>query len=260
MNHDPESCWMAVYSAYYDASGSETAPDEPIVVTGVVGKEAGWLALERAWLAVLRAHNVPYIHMKEIEYGKSPFVGTAKNHALFNRLVRVIKDHTRKTFHIRLVPSDVAAVAVEYDLSLAGGAYALAAQAAIANVDNWFRAHTKPAPLHHFVEKGDTGQQHFRRLQSAEEDPATILPSKSPITGERFVPFQVADFLGYEHRRAMKYQLRDGQIEMRESLAVILKNLPVDRFMVDQEMLVKLCNDNPDLLPRRNAKRPPSQD
>src|SRR5947209_8051688 len=64
-SRDPRRCWMALFQAYYDASGTQSAPDGGLCVVGLVSSEEKWLKFEPRWEAVLNEFGVTAHHMKE---------------------------------------------------------------------------------------------------------------------------------------------------------------------------------------------------
>ena len=65
---------MTVYQAYYDASGCRTAPDEPLVVTGVLAKQSEWKRFDEAWYRGLTRYGLRYIHLAELVNPNSPII------------------------------------------------------------------------------------------------------------------------------------------------------------------------------------------
>jgi hypothetical protein len=261
LNHDPERCYLAVYFAYYDASGNQDH-ESALIVAAVVAREDKWLKMELAWKRHLAAFDVPYVHMKEFA-GGAPFAALRADHVrqklFFDGLQRLSKTNLNKVFLKRIVPSDFEAMRHEYDVSLMGGAYAIAAHACIAEVEMWIAAKGDQSRVLHIVEQGDVGQSGLMRLQALEANPAVVRPKLDPVEQSHFVPFQVADWFAYEHAVDVRRRLANDKRNRRASVIAQRLNVPISATMIDQEILRLMCEDNPELLPRRNAERPSSQ-
>jgi hypothetical protein len=61
---------MAVISGYFDDSRKE---NYVLTLAGLVGDEDQWQHFENRWADLLKKHDVPYLHMKEMMRPKGPF-------------------------------------------------------------------------------------------------------------------------------------------------------------------------------------------
>jgi len=133
---------MAMWTAYHDASGSETSSlKAPMALAGLCSTELDWLRFESEWEAVLnhRKFNVPYLHMKEFAHSKpgSPFESwkgqEEKRAAFLAALIRVIGKHVKRCQVLYVGPGvyDEANKKYRIDDGIAG-TYALAGSSATA--------------------------------------------------------------------------------------------------------------------------------
>src|SRR5207249_3510830 len=118
LNHDPRQCWMGVFLAYFDASGT---PDQGVslFVSGFVSSEAKWLKFEKRWLALLGEYDIksPF-HMKEFTAGIKQYAAwkddKPRRQRFMEEAVGIIKRHTRKSFSSGMLLSDFRAWLSEY--------------------------------------------------------------------------------------------------------------------------------------------------
>jgi hypothetical protein len=115
---------MAVYTVYYDASGTDRNLSRPLVVAGLLSTELSWRRFERAWERVLKEFKVPYSHMREFAHSVegSPFEpwkdNEEKRKAFLVALVKVLR-HVKLARLTHVVPKDFDLVNQEFDLTTA---------------------------------------------------------------------------------------------------------------------------------------------
>jgi hypothetical protein len=244
---------MTVYQAFYDASGSETAPNEPLVVTGVLAKQSGWAQLDEAWNRGLTKYGLPYIHLTELVNPKSPHHPLLDDANFFRTFVQPIKQFTLKTFYVRLIPADFTLVGLEYDLKSGyGGAYAITAATALQIIEKWWRARSSRVDeLQHYFEHGDRGQATLRPYLAAHEGTAEILTARDEASGRYVIPFQVADICGYGHRKHVKeYLAGSGKLPPKQ-VGLFQRHLPFGQFMMTADHLRDTCTNYPLAFPKR---------
>lgn len=88
---------MAILRAYFDDSGDEE--NQQIVASslcGYIGKLEDWQYFEKEWQAILKKHDVPYLHMKEFAHFRKHFAKYKKDSdgriKLLKDLIKVIHD------------------------------------------------------------------------------------------------------------------------------------------------------------------------
>lgn len=262
LNHDPARCWVIAYTAYYDASGQEGEVDAPLVVAGVIAREDKWNKLEVDWKAHLAKFGVPYLHMKEWNKKGGQYAALRSDpeaeRDFLDGTVRLTKKHVNKIFFVRLIPADFHALTDEFMLPEAvGGPYALTASATISHIERWMKLKHPGQRILHLVEDGDDGQHHLHQMQRNEPNPAIIRPSIDE-RGERLVPFQVADCLAYEHRLDVKRRWERDKRDRRQFLIRQRLQLPISPLQIDQEVIRHLCEQSPEMFPRRDGATSPS--
>src|SRR5665213_2319100 len=93
---------MAMYTAFFDASGNHESP-AAMFVAGLVASADEWLAFEREWLALLSANGMesPF-HMTDFKAGAPPYGewlrDIPKQHKFEREAVKIIVKHARHSF------------------------------------------------------------------------------------------------------------------------------------------------------------------
>ena len=248
---------MALFQAYYDASGSEASlRTGGLSVVGVVATEAKWLKFERDWERVLAEYRVDAHHMKHFT-GPTPrtvFDGwDAPTRAkYYQALIASLKRGMQKAFAVNVEPDTLDEVNKHYQFT--EHAYAFAANLCRRYAEKWVVQHHPSAALSHVFEHGDTGQGVL--LQAAKLNdiitglkfPLTIVPKKDG-TGKRYRQFEAADMLAWEVRRAV-LDSRSGH-SFRGSLLAIGKHLPISGARLTAERVLRICASRPDIYPPR---------
>ncbi len=253
---DPTRSFVAIYRAYYDASGSEGA-DAPLTVAGLVATEAKWLAFERLWREVLEQYDVPYFHAKEFVGSRGPFsewAGDEERRAAFlARLVKVIKLGANKMFTVAAHTADFAAVNERFHLLDSCGPYALCAGVCVRRAHDWIMTKGPERVPIHVIESGDAGQGKLTEILGNENLPFSVLPKVDPISGEWVLEFQAADLLAWEFRRGYKDITLAGRMgdSLRRSLREVVMTIPGDQYEVEGGKLRQMCLGNPGEFPPR---------
>lgn len=249
---------VSSHSAYYDASGSQTDGDSPLVIGVVVSSADKWHHFEMEWIKALSDFGMPYLHMKEFTQSKGPFEPFATNKlrrdAFVRRLVGVAARGIDHAFAARLVPSDYAEVNRRYPLEheLCPGPYSFLMLATKGLAEVWVEQHHRYARLNHVVEAGDAGQKILNRWHTQNES-VTLQPKKDAETGQSLPQFQAADLIAYETRLAIKREREGSRIPRRASFRVIRDRIPLIVKKFEQRELFAMCRDNPTLYPRRTT-------
>lgn len=245
-----------MYWAYYDTSGAQSDTSEStIVVMCLVSTAEKWREFEKQWDAALNEFDVPHFHMKEYAHFRGPFEewreDPQRRAALVERLIHIIKNGVDKGLYHSMLLADFEHTNKRYRLAESyargtrdAGAYALLNLATKGEVDAWV-CERSIAGVHHFFERGDAGQ---RALQAFMDGSFAFVPKVDSRTGRRVRPFEAADFLAYEFRKVLD---RNKPAEFRRSLYEIFKHLPIQGWIMDREMMERMCRENPSFFPPR---------
>ena len=252
---------MAIYTAYYDASGTEGDRDRPLVVAGLLASVVGWRRLEREWEATLKRFKVPYSHMKEYAHSTGPFKkwkGKDEQRAAFLAALARALRHVRAGRAFRVLPSDFYVVDREYDLSGVmnspgplGGPYTVSAGNCIASFEVLRRKKHPRQEFEHVVAKGDQGQPRFDYLMRLEGIIPIIKPHKDPRTGRYLRPLEAADLVAYEIGLRISHLLTGSGRQLRKSLRAIQRSVPLRVKKQTQGTMREMCREHPDLFLRR---------
>ncbi len=257
---DPRRCWMALFQAYYDASGSQSSPDSGLAVVGLVANEARWLRFERHWEDVLRDFGVTAHHHKDYTVCArgSDFASwkgeDERRTQYLKALIGALNLGMNKGFVV-VIPPDVLQ-AVNKEVTFGDNGYALAANVCRRYVEKWLNKKHPSAELHHVFEDGDTGQGMLRDLVAFRDiiiglrSPLTVLPKKDP-QGRRLRQFEAADLVAWEARRGVLDSLSPPRVP-RGSLIEIGNLLPIAGTTLTADRLLAICRKRPDLYPPRD--------
>lgn len=256
--HDSERCYFVAYAAYYDASGNQDHPSEPLVVVGLESSEALWSRFDAEWSEMLREFDVGHLHMKEFTSFRGEFKDWRNREPdrrqLMQKATRVLSRAVVRAFSVGIHMDEFHKVNAEYVLAEPfgnnakdAGAYSLAGSTCAALVVVWHYAHRPEHNINHLFEKGDKGQRGLASLIDVSNlglsDGFSIIPKKKP-DGSRVRPFEGADFLAYEHR---KYYMGNKRIP----LDLLHDSIDVDARFFDYAALRAMCEDDPEQFPRR---------
>jgi hypothetical protein len=251
---------MAIYTAYYDASSTEIDQDRPLVVAGLLSTADRWKRFESAWAAVLRRHDLPYIHMKEFAGSHPPFerlAGRERERAtILRRLVAVLKRHVVRAFVFRVLPAEFHEVNERYVLASEAhpSPYPFAAVYCTGLAEQWLKERHATDDVLHVFEKGDRGQGALIRLMEQGVNQIAVRPKEDPTTGAFFAPFQGSDLVAYEHRLEIERRLTTVRSRpAREPLKALQRDIPTDAKYFKLRDLYAFCRAHPEHFPRRSA-------
>src|SRR2546422_1547727 len=259
LNYDPDKCWMAMYTCYYDASSAQDSATKPLVVVGLLSTMKKWLKCENEWDAVLGEFELPYLHMKEFAHSVGPFAALKndldKRAEFLAGLIGVLKRRVNIIFQYRLVPEVFHKFDHEYTLREAlGNPYAFTTMATIRLANEWFESHYPNDQIEHVVEKGDIGQAQLLAQFAGLPYAPTLKPKIEPKTQRHLVPFQAVDLLAYEAYLNINRHLEGKKQVLRKSLAE-LRKIPHCARLCDDEVMQNVIAQNPEALVKRSESR-----
>ena len=154
---------MAVFSAYFDASGSKKDP-RVLTVAGFVARVRKWDRFNDEWSAILSEENVTSMHMTDFASSKKEFVtwkGQSERRRRFIfRLSECIRRNTNKGFASSLILSDYSDLNSEYMLSeYLGQPFTLCMRGCLGGVARWAKKKkVKTENMLIAIEQGDDDQ------------------------------------------------------------------------------------------------------
>jgi hypothetical protein len=235
---------VAVFSAYFDASGTKSE-SAVLTVAGFVARIPKWDRFNQEWKAILAEHNVTQMHMTDFAASRQEFVSwkgqTERRREFVSRLARCIKRNTNKGFASSVILSEYRGVDARFALrERVGKPYTLCTRACLGALKAWAKKkNVKPNHILVFVEQGDEDQGELIRW-AAKEDGFTVVP----LLKGKAQAFQAGDLVGWKTRIALQNVPRMKSEEDRDN---ILRSLDPIKPIVqrnagfDEEALLKIC-------------------
>lgn len=227
LNHDPRDRYMAMFTAYYDASGAPKRPGA-MFVSGVVSSIEKWLAFEEEWPTLLERHGVrrPF-HMTDFvrpdgEYKE--WAGDLKRQAVFLTDIREsIKKHVLVTLSQGIVLADFERLHAEYVVPTAWATpLSYCAFGAWHQLQEWGEHHLgMDDKVEHVYESGDSDWGTFVEL-------ARTIYGFTPIPRNKgdAAPMELCDHLAWEHRHWIEEREKNPHRRTRGSLLALANELP----------------------------------
>lgn len=234
---------MAIYTCYYDASGSEK-DTRTLTACGVIASEKHWRTTEVAWKRVLGRFGVPYFHAQDFVQSKGPFAAWAQNQTVRTGFVKALVAALQDGLDMSMVitgPRDIlASINQRFDLGDFSGAYAHCMSVCIRKSHEWIMNRDLQHMPAHIVEAGDQGQGKLWKILESEGLTFYPRPKRDPVSGEWLPGLQAADFLAWEHRRGFEGMFLDGKRldELRTSFKELLNRVPYEAWDVREDKLI----------------------
>lgn len=248
---DPGSRMMAMFTAYFDASG--TQEQKFVVVAGHIANYYQWRFFEKSWEGTHHEFGVDLpFHMAEFVAARNNPEKYAKQSHARKDYVELAKDRKRADqFFGKLSSPQVLAVncaistAVPMsiyneissllDLRTIVPPYALGARIALECVRKWEKEFDISEPVECIFEEGDFEQGKFTQLMVDEGQGVPIYKKKREFAG-----LQAADHLAWEEHYYQKQRL-SGAGDVRNTLRFTLYSIPKIRREVTRAGLIRLC-------------------
>lgn len=236
---------FAIFSAYFDASGSKSE-HRILTVAGFVSRARKWDKFDEKWSAILKSFKVGAMHMTDFASSGGEFKDWKGKSELrrdfMDQLVKCIKNYTNKGFASSVVIPDYNEVNREYMLSeKIGQPYTLCAMACLGALALWARKkHINVAEMIIAVEHGDQDQGELVGL--AQKDGMTVIP----VPKEKAQAFQAGDIVAWKSRTAIQQALY-GPARSMEDLDSVMRSLkPINSIVqrnggFDKERLLQYC-------------------
>jgi hypothetical protein len=192
----------------------------------------------------LSEFGVSSLHMKRLTAWQGEYAVWERNEvtrtAFLKSLVAVAHDTVEYAVSLRGLPSDFHAVNKRYHLArpFLETPYPFAAIRCMRLVEEWLWRPRPHADLAHIVEKGDLGQGALAALIATGSDHISIQPKRDPQTNEYCTPFQIADFLAYEHGLWYARKLTEEQREIRKSFVALNEAIPIKFLKMNRDEMV----------------------
>jgi len=200
-----------MFTAYFDASGSENDSRTPyLVVAGYLSTAEKWTVFSDLWTKRLQKDGLTYFRMSEYAHSIKEFEGWRpdedRRRRLLNDLIGLVKSYVVGMFGCVVKISAMQAMTNEARDRFHLTAYVLAGRNCAGEVAKWIHESAQGGeapPCELIYEDGDTGQSALTKRLTEDEYPFSFKPKrdtmrKSGLIEPGFVPLQAADILAYE--------------------------------------------------------------
>lgn len=250
---NPQERLMAMFSAYFDASGD--ANNQPrIVVSGYIANYGQWKLIEEAWN---KAHSDfgldrPF-HMSEFvsalenpkyklqKNARRDYVAIAQSPEEAFRFLRVLTNiqmcgvvcGISAIIDMRIY-EEVNSV---LDLRSVIPPYALGARMCIAKVRSWEKTFQASSQVECIFEEGDFEQGKFTDLMVEEGEPCPIYKKKGDFAG-----LEAADMYAWEQASFLRKHDNSSQMDARKEFGMMIHAIPKLHGHAPIETLINLCH------------------
>ncbi len=243
---------MAMFSAYFDASGQDSDPF--FVVAGYVANFGQWQWFESIWREQHRAFNVELpFHMVDFaaacknperyakqRHARQDYVRIASDAINANRFLRSLAIAQATLVHCGIsciIPMNLYnGVSSLLDLRQVVPPYALGARMCIEQLRQWENKFAIGEPTECIFESGDFGQGKFIDLMVDEEQALPIFKKKSEFAG-----LQAADYYAWQQFGVLKGIQRDPNYVARDEVSMLIWGIPKLHFRPNLTTLIKVC-------------------
>jgi hypothetical protein len=231
---------MAVFTAYFDASGS---PDQSpaLALGGLVSTAEKWIDFAKEWEGCLNAFGVSTLHMKDFTQSRREFskwkLDDPPRRRFINGLIKIIEQYVEYTTASTVLLNSYADADQTFCLREFMKPYTLGASTCVSGIIPWAisRGHD-PKRIAYIFEKGDADQSDVSRCWKAQFPEYEISPvflkkrdrHPDPKACGPIRPFEAADLIAYENFRANIAADEDGNVyrdQLRGSF-LRMENLP----------------------------------
>jgi hypothetical protein len=249
-----DSLSVAVFSAYFDASGNKR--DRVLTVAGFVSRVRKWDRFNEEWAAILSSERVSAMHMTDFVSSKAGFESwkgqSDRRREFISRLSDCIRRNTNKGFASSVILSDWRELDAEFMLSeSAGQPFTLCMRSCLGGLARW--AKKKEIETENMlvaIEQGDEDQTEL--IRAARSDGFKVVPlDKKDVTA-----FQAGDLAAWKSRTTIQNAVY-APVESEEDAENIIRSLDPIKAIVqnnggfDKVALRKMCVNGK--LPRRTT-------
>jgi hypothetical protein len=250
---DPRVRLMAMFTAYFDASGN--AVNQPyIIVAGYVANYLQWQLFEGSWRQLHAFYGVELpFHMadfvaalenpkyKDQSHARLDYIALAKQPEKADQFLKQLSMlqvgwmHCAISCIVRMeVYNEISSL---LDLRDIVPPYALAARMCIQRLRQWEQQfQMDEAGVEYIFEEGDFEQGKFTKLMVDEGEAAPIYKKKKDFAG-----LQAADQYAWEQYHFLAKHLGKPEVAGRQSFSALLHGIPRLHTHPTRELLIRLC-------------------
>jgi len=239
---------IGMFQCFFDEGGGEDHGF--IAVCGYVASVERWKRFETDWRAMLKSHEVPYLHMKELAHFNGPYrkwKGDEKGRIAFLRNAGALVCGSADYGFLCVARyADFEKVNRKYYLAENfHSPYALAGRFCIARANSWMREIGRTVKeIDYVFDRGGPDVAGLTELMHRSNcQIPSFKPSRDTETEAGMVQLQAADYFAYELRKAMVDHSNDRYRkpeEFRKSFQAIM-DVAIDQGYYGESELVELC-------------------
>jgi len=226
-----DSQFMALFSAYFDASGNKRKT--VLTVAGFVSRVEKWDRFNEQWKAILKSEGVSSMHMTDFASSLGEFTswkGQSERRKTFvAALANCIRRNTNKGFGNSVILKDYKSIDRDFTLhERVGQPYTLCARTCFGGLRRWAKKKKiNPERILVFVEHGDEDQGEL--VNHAREDGFKI----AALSKEDAVAFEAGDMAAWKFRTAI-HNAAYGPMAGIEDAANIIRSLDPIKAVVQR--------------------------
>lgn len=216
-----KSAYMAMFTAYFDASGH---PDDPnvrsLTVAGFLASTDQWSIFDRRWKKILEKYEVPYLHMKEFSHSQGEFVGwdqdpkKQQRPKFIGELVTLLQKMMRRSFAQTISLDDYRENEKQYKIRKIASPLAITGLRAVRDLVAATKAMHQPLnELLVFFEDGDIDKRNLDDWVNGVLGIKLHFECKGKIKA-----FEACDLLAYEHLQAVRKMIPEPGVYALEDL------------------------------------------
>jgi hypothetical protein len=227
-----------MYTAYFDESGTHDSR-EALVIAGYVANNQQWQEFDREWQEALEDVGVTHFHMRDFAHSLREFKywkgDEARRGEFIKRLVKIIRQNTRRSFSSAIILKDYQKLNEKYQLQELCSPYVICALTCVADIAKWCNARGYIDSALIVFEDGVKYKSEFLRF---------YVPSNfhkiSYAKKHEFVGFQAADFVAWEHLKVYN-QLVSAGLKRHRSSFLALSSMPHDWGVYEASYIERFC-------------------
>ena len=229
-----------MYTAYFDESGTHGS-SEALVIAGYIASNEQWQVFDYEWKQALKDAGVNHFHMRDFAHSLREFKDWKEDEErrgeFLKRLVKIIRQCTRRSFSSAVILKDYQKLNEKYQLQERCSPYVLCALTCVADVAKWCNARGYIDPVLIVFEDGVKYKGEFLRFYAP-----TNFHKISYAKKHEFVGFQAADFVAWEHLKEYNRIISERLKRHRNSF-LALSSMPNDWGVYEATYIERFCQN-----------------
>ena len=209
LNHNPEVRLMAMFTVYFDESGTHTE-SEAVSVGGYLSTVDQWERFQNSWDEILKEAGIEFFHMTDHQNRQGPYKNWSefKHRRVLEKLIIEIRSRTRVPIGASVPVADFAEYQKVCEASQECSAYTFCAVQCLSQVGEWADQYGHDEPIAYVLESGAGFNKQLDKLRDElggnEVRKKRYRFGSLTIADKRQMnPLQAADILAYELNKEM---------------------------------------------------------